>query len=247
MLISATDPVAVVAVFRELGVPRRLLTLVEGESLLNDGVAIVLFNVLLAAALGREVSLGGGLLDFLIVFFGGALTGALLGFAAALVLPWLEKLPATALSVAVAYGGFVLADEVFGFSGVMATLAAGLVLSGSAPVRASQEVREGWHELWEALGYVANALLFLLIGLAIEPTLLVRYGGAILLAVAAVLVARALAVVPLVWLLERLAHIPPFGVRNQAVLVWGGLRGGVRSRWHWRCPRSCRSATFSSP
>ena len=227
VLISATDPVAVVAVFRELGVPRRLLTLVEGESLLNDGVAIVLFNVLLAAALGREVSLGGGLLDFLIVFFGGALTGALLGFAAALVLPWLEKLPATALSVAVAYGGFVLADEVFGFSGVMATLAAGLVLSGSAPVRASQEVREGWHELWEALGYVANALLFLLIGLAIEPTLLVRYGGAILLAVAAVLVARALAVVPLVWLLERLAHIPPFGVRNQAVLVWGGLRGGV--------------------
>ena len=227
VLISATDPVAVVAVFRQLGVPRRLLTLVEGESLLNDGVAIVLFNVLLAAALGREVSVGGGVRDFVLVFFGGALTGAAIGFAAALVLPWLEKLPATALSVAVAYGGFVLADEVFGFSGVMATLAAGLVLSGSAPVRASKEVREGWLELWEALGYVANALLFLLIGLAIEPALLVRYGGATLLAVVAVLVARALAVVPLVWLLERLAHIPPFGARNQAVLIWGGLRGGV--------------------
>ncbi len=227
VLISATDPVAVVAVFRELGVPRRLLTLVEGESLLNDGVAIVLFNVLLAAALGREVSVGGGLASFLLVFFGGAAVGALIGFAAALVLPWLEKLPATALSVAVAYGGFVLTDEVFGFSGVMATLAAGLVLSGSAPIRASEEVREGWRELWEALGYVANALLFLLIGLAIEPTLLVRYGGAILVAVAAVLIARALAVVPLVWLLERLAHIPPFGIRNQAVLIWGGLRGGV--------------------
>ena len=227
VLISATDPVAVVAVFRELGVPRRLLTLVEGESLLNDGVAIVLFNILLAAALGGRVSVGGGLLDFLLVFLGGALVGAVIGFAAALALPWLEKLPAVALSVAVAYGGFVLTDEVFGFSGVMATLATGLVLSGSAPVRASQEVREGWLEFWEALGYVANALLFLLIGLAIEPALLVRYGGAILLAVVAVLAARALAVAPLVWLLERVAHIPPFGLRNQAVLVWGGLRGGV--------------------
>ena len=227
VLISATDPVAVVAVFRELGVPRRLLTLVEGESLLNDGVAIVLFNILLAAALGGRVSVGGGLIDFLLVFLGGALVGAFIGFAAALALPWLEKLPAVALSVAVAYGAFVLTDEVFGFSGVMATLAAGLVLSGSAPVRASREVREGWLEFWEALGYVANALLFLLIGLAIEPALLWRYGGAILLAVVAVLAARALAVAPLVWLLERVAHIPPFGLRNQAVLVWGGLRGGV--------------------
>ena len=227
VLISATDPVAVVAVFRELGVPRRLLTLVEGESLLNDGVAIVLVNIFLAAALGGRVGVAEGVLDFVLVFFGGTLVGVVVGGVAVFVLPWLEKLPAAALSVAVAYGGFVLADEVFGFSGIMATLAAGLVLSAAAPVRASEEVRVGWTELWEALGYVANALLFLLIGLAIEPALLLRYGGAILLAVAAVLVARALGVVPLVWALERLGHIPPVGLRNEAVLVWGGLRGGV--------------------
>ena len=92
-LISATDPVAVVAVFRQLGVPRRLLTLVEGESMLNGGVAIMLFNILLAAA----------------------------------------------LSVAVAYGGFVLADDVLGFSGVMATVASGLVLAGLAASRASTD------------------------------------------------------------------------------------------------------------
>ena len=227
VLISATDPVAVVAVFRELGVPRRLLTLVEGESLLNDGVAIVLVNIFLAAALGGRVSVGEGVLDFLLVFFGGTAVGVVVGGVAVFVLPWLEKLPAAALSVAVAYGGFVLADEVFGFSGIMATLAAGLVLSAAAPVRASAEVRVGWTELWEALGYVANALLFLIIGLAIEPALLLRYGGAIALAVAAVLVARALGVVPLVWALERLGYIPPVGWRNEAVLVWGGLRGGV--------------------
>lgn len=226
-LISATDPVAVVAVFREVGVPRRLLTLVEGESLLNDGVAIVLFAVLLRAATGGSVSLAGGTLDFVLVFGGGALIGAVLGVLAALLLPWLDRLPAAALSLAVAYGSFVLADAVLGFSGVMATAAAGMVLAGFAPSRASAEVRETWEQVWEALDHVANALLFLLIGLAIGPGLLLEHAGPILLAVVAVLVARALAVVPVVWLLERVGHVPRLGLRNEAVLVWGGLRGGV--------------------
>ena len=226
-LISATDPVAVVAVFRELGVPGRLLTLVEGESLLNDGVAIVAFNILLAAALGDQVSVAAGVADFLGVFFGGAALGAVVGLAAALVLPWLDRLSAAALSVAVAYGSFVLADHVLGFSGVMATVAAGLVVGGLAPSRASAEVRETWEQLWESLDHIANAVLFLLIGLVIDRELVVDNVGAIALAVVVVLVTRAVAVVPLVSVLERFAGIPPVGLRNEAVLVWGGLRGGV--------------------
>jgi monovalent cation:H+ antiporter, CPA1 family len=107
-LISATDPVAVVAVFREVGVPRRLLTLVEGESLLNDGVAIVLFAILVEAAMGGSVSITAGIIDFVAVFGGGALIGIVLGLVAALGLPWLGRLPAAALSLAVAYGSFVL-------------------------------------------------------------------------------------------------------------------------------------------
>ncbi len=226
-LISATDPVAVVAVFRQLGVPRRLLTIVEGESLLNDGVAIVLFEILLVVALGGEVSVAHGLFDFFGVFFGGAAIGAVVGLVAALALPWLDRLGAAALSVAVAYGGFVLADDVLGFSGVMATVASGLVLGGLAPSRASAEVREVWDALWESLGYIANALLFLLIGLAIEPGLILENVGAILLAIIVALLARPLAVMPLVAALERFARIPPVGMRNESVLIWGGLRGGV--------------------
>ena len=226
-LISATDPVAVVAVFREVGVPRRLLTLVEGESLLNDGVAIVLVAILLEAAVGGSVGVLAGAVDFVAVFGGGALIGTVLGLVAALGLPWLERLPAAALSLAVAYGSFVLADAVLGFSGVMATAAAGMVLAGLAPSRASAEVREMWDQVWEALDYVANALLFLLIGLVIGPGLLLEHADAIALAAVVVLAARALAVVPTVWLLERVAHIPRLGWRNEAVLVWGGLRGGV--------------------
>ncbi len=226
-LISATDPVAVVAIFRDLGVPRRLLTLVEGESLLNDGVAIVLFTILLAAATGQELNVARGIWEFILVFVGGAVIGGLVGLLAAFVLPWLDRLSAAALSLVVAYGGFVLADDVLGFSGVTATVAAGLVLGGSAPIRATEPIRELWEGLWETLGYVANALLFLLIGLAIEPALLIDNAGAIGLAIIAVLASRAVAVIPLVVFLERVAHIPPVGFRNQAVLIWGGLRGGV--------------------
>lgn len=226
-LISATDPVAVVAIFRQLGVPRRLLTMVEGESMLNDGVAIVLFNILLAAALGGEASALAGFVDFFFVFFGGAAIGVAVGLVAALVLPWLDRLAAAALSVAVAYGGFVLADDVLGFSGVMTTVAAGLVLGGLAPSRASAEVREAWDELWESLDYIANALLFLLVGLAIDPELIGENLRAIGLAVVVVLLARAVAILPLVSALERFAGIPPVGRRNEAVLIWGGLRGGV--------------------
>lgn len=226
-LISATDPVAVVAVFRQLGVPQRLLTLVEGESLLNDGVAIVLFDILVVAAVGGQVSLLSGVGDFVGVFFGGAAIGAALGLVAAAVLPWLDRLSAAAMSVAVAYGGFALADHVLGFSGVMATVAAALVLGGLAPSRASAEVRETWEQLWEVLDHVANAVLFLLIGMVIDPGLVADELAAIAVAVVVVLVARALAVVPLVSALERFARIPPVGLRNDAVLVWGGLRGGV--------------------
>jgi len=227
VFISATDPVAVVAVFRQLGVPERLLTIVEGESLLNDGVAIVGFNILLGVALGEKLGVAAGFVDFFLVFFGGAAIGAVVGSVAAAVLPWLGRLPAAAFSLAVAYGGFVLAEDVLGFSGITATVAAGLLLSGLAPSRASEAVREVWDKLWESLDYIANALLFLLIGLAIAPDLILDNLGAIALAVVVVIVARALAVVPLVSALERFAGIPPVGWRNEAVLVWGGLRGGV--------------------
>jgi CPA1 family monovalent cation:H+ antiporter len=225
-LISATDPVAVVAVFRKVGVPQRLLALVEGESLFNDGVAIVLFSILLEVALGGSATLVGGLVDFVVVFAGGAILGILLGLLVGLLLPWLDALPAAALSLALAYGSFVLADEVFGFSGVMATATAGMVLAGLAPTRAAVEVRRTWERLWESLDYIANALLFLLVGLVIDAGLVLRELPAIALATLVVLVARAVAVVPTVWVLERLG-IPRFGRRNEAVMVWGGLRGGV--------------------
>jgi CPA1 family monovalent cation:H+ antiporter len=227
VLISATDPTAVISVFRDVGVPRRLLTLVEGESLLNDGVAIVGFNVLLLAALGQSVSIAEGLIDFTVVFVGGAAIGAVIGLAAALALPALDRFSAVAMSLAVAYGSFVTADATFGLSGVMATVSAGLVIGGLVASRTDEPVRQLLENFWDAVAYVANALLFLFIGLLIDPSAIGNNLGAIGLAIVTVLVARPLAIMPTVAILDRFSHFPKIGRRYGGVLVWGGLRGGV--------------------
>ncbi len=226
-LISATDPVAVIAVFREVGVSRRLLTLVEGESLLNDGVAIVLYNLLLGVAVGAAtLRLGPAVGSFVVVSLGGLLIGALVGTAAALLLPLLSRLPAAAMSVAVAFGSFVLA-ETAEVSGVMSTVAAGIAMGGMVESRAAKPVRDLLHELWESLSFIANALLFLFIGLVVNLDLLLDNIGVILIALAAVVLARPVAVVPVVAFLERFSNIPRVGQRSTAVVVWGGLRGGI--------------------
>ncbi|WP_278313931.1 cation:proton antiporter [Lolliginicoccus levis] len=227
VLISATDPVAVVAIFRELGVPKRLLTLVEGESLLNDGVAIVLYNILAVAAVTGTLSVGAGMFDFVIVVVGGILTGAVVGTLAVMLLPFLDRLAAAAMSIAVAYGSFVFAEAILEASGVMAAVAAGITVGGLLESRAQHAARGLLRELWESLGYMANALLFLFIGIALDFDVLRENLLAILIGLAAVLISRPLGVIPVVITLERLARIPKVGNRNSAVVVWGGLRGGV--------------------
>lgn len=227
-LISATDPVAVTATFRQLGVPNRLLVLVEGESLLNDGIAIVLFNILLVAALGTEqVGVLEGFADFLYVFLGGAALGGLLGLGVAELAGRLGRLPSTALTIAVAYGSFALGEEIFGFSGVMASVTAGLTLAAFSKTLIPKEEVETWHATWESIGFVANGILFILIGVVIEADLIIDNLDAIGIGVAAVLISRPLAIFPIMPLVTRLARIPPVGRQNELVVVWGGLRGGV--------------------
>ena len=227
VITAATDPVAVVAVFQKLGVPRRLLTIVEGESLLNDGVAIVGAGVVLAVVQGEDVSALATVGDFVLVFGGGVLVGLVLGLLYVAVLPFLAPLPAVALSVAVAYGGFVGAEDLVGVSGVMAAVAAGCTIGLFLPTRGSSELRELLHPLWETLDWTANALLFLLLGLALDVRLLVEELPAVAVAVVATFLARPLVIVPLLSLLSRVSGVARVGWRNEAVMVWGGLRGAV--------------------
>ncbi len=131
-MISATDPVAVLALFKEVGAPRRLNTLVEGESLLNDGTAIVLFRVLLAATAASQLGTGlivRGVLQFIEVALGGALVGLAMAAMMSLLLKLTSRSGASQLGVTVvaAYLSFIIADRYLGVSGVISTLVVGSI------------------------------------------------------------------------------------------------------------------------
>jgi CPA1 family monovalent cation:H+ antiporter len=220
-LIAATDPVAVVAIFRRLGVPRRLEVLIEGESLFNDGTAIVLFNLVLALALGGELALGQAVIDFVRVSVGGLLVGLLLGWAASRLIAVIDDyLVETTLTTVLAFGSYLVAEQLH-VSGVLAVVMAGLVNGNLGPRGMSPTTRIVVLNFWEYTAFLANSAVFMLIGLQIDVEAVLAHGGEILWAVAGVLVSRAVVAYGLSWLGGRMP------IRWRHALYWGGLRGGV--------------------
>ncbi|MDH3537900.1 MAG: cation:proton antiporter, partial [Gammaproteobacteria bacterium] len=232
-LISATDPVAVVALFKELGAPNRLNVLVEGESLLNDATAIVTFSILLGIAVE-----GGGigwsdadniLLDFLRVFIGGALFGALLGFVVCELLYRMGSgLPVILTSsVIIAYASFIIAEHSFHVSGIMAVVGSALALRRFGVTRFRQDTTHAISEIWEVLALSCNSVLFLLVGLSVSVGALFDQLGPILIALGLVLSARALSVYSLVPLAVKWFRLPPISFGERHIMWWGGLKGGL--------------------
>ncbi len=220
-LIAATDPVAVVALFRSLGVPRRLQLLLEGESLLNDGTAIVIFNIMLTIAVTGYFNLGESVLNFLIVSFGGIIIGLLLGLLISLTISVVNNsLITTTLTTVLAFGSYIVAEQ-FHVSGVLAVVAAGIVSGNLGPQRMAPTTRILVFNFWEYAAFLANSFVFLLIGLQIDLNILLTDWKAILWAILAVLVARAASIYGLSWIGSG---IP---LRYKHVLYWGGLRGAI--------------------
>lgn len=225
-LIAATDPVSVVALFRALGVPKRLSVLVEGESLFNDGTAIVLFNILLVVALGGQFGTLGAALEFIRVSAGGIMVGLALGWLVSLLIARIDYyLIETALTALLAFGSFLIADRLH-VSGVLAVVAAGLINGNIGPQGMSPTARIVIINFWEFVAFLANSFVFLLIGLDVNFTSLASGWHAVLWAVLAVGVARVIVVYGLSWLVNRFssAAIP---MAWQHVLNWGGLRGAI--------------------
>jgi CPA1 family monovalent cation:H+ antiporter len=237
-LISATDPVAVIAFFRSIGVSKRLTILVEGESLFNDGVAFVVFIIALAAAApGAAFSLSDAVGQFFIDAAGGLGIGLVLGFVvSSLILKNLDDhLIETVVTVALAFGSYLLAEE-FGvifdladvhMSGILAVVAAGLTVGNIGLQNTSPTTRLTLENFWEFLAYVANSLVFLLLGLRIEISQLWERADAILVAVVAVQITRLVVVYGLgtvhgIFQSERKV---PRSYRH--VMFWGGLRGAI--------------------
>ncbi len=231
-MLSATDPVGVIALFRQLGAPKRLTVLVEGESLFNDATSIVVARILqgvvLAGVLSTQVVLGGAL-NFFMVFFGGLVVG----WAFALLVGQLmgkvegDAFIEISLTAVLAYFAFILAEEVLHLSGVMATVAAGMVIGGWGKTKISPSVAHQLEKFWEYLAEVANALVFLLVGLMVNLGHLLENWDYLLWAILAMLVSRALVVYTLVPLVGRLPGTDPIDRGYQTVMFWGGLRGAI--------------------
>lgn len=220
-LIAATDPVAVVALFRSLGVPHRLQLLLEGESLFNDGTAIVVFNIMLTIAVTGYFNLGESVMNFLIVSVGGVIIGLVLGLLMSLAITVVNNsLITTTLTTVLAFGSYIVAEQ-FHVSGVLSVVAAGIVSGNLGPQRMASTTRILVFNFWEYAAFLANSFVFLLIGLQIDLNILLTDWKAILWAILAVLVARAASIYGLSWIGSG---IP---LRYKHVLYWGGLRGAI--------------------
>ncbi|GMU53352.1 MAG: Na+/H+ antiporter [Candidatus Xenobia bacterium] len=227
-LISSTDPISVVAVFKQCKVGKRLALLVEGESLFNDGVSVVLFSVLLAAATSASATIAPGevLVRFVFVILGGAGVGVAVGLLASRLTREFDDPPLEiTLTCLVAWGAFLVAES-FHVSGVIATVTAGLTVANYGMATGmSPGTRLSVHSFWEFAAFLANSLVFLLLG--IQETLVNFWGdlGAIAVAFVLVLLGRAAAVYGLAPVVNGLgAQIPSSWLH---IMVWSGLRGAL--------------------
>lgn len=220
-LIAASDPVAVVGIFRKLGAPKRLAVLLEGESLLNDGTAVVIFNLTLATIAANSFSLVDGIVEFIRVAGGGVIIGLTIGWVISRFIARIDDhLVETMLTTVVAFGSYWVAEEIH-VSGVLAVVAAGLV-SGSIGSRGmSPTTRIVVFNFWEFAAFLANSVVFLLIGLQSDVRSLLTNWQAIIWAVVGVLASRAV----VVYLLSNLGRSIPRNWRH--VLFWSGLRGAI--------------------
>jgi monovalent cation:H+ antiporter, CPA1 family len=230
-LISATDPVAVLAIFKEIGAPKRLSMLVDGESLFNDGTSLVFFKLLLGLALAGAGGIGivpSATVEFIRVALGGTLVGLGTAWLCAQMLGRInrEGVVELSLSLVLAYATFSLAEHVFHVSGVIATVVAGVTLGNYGRTKISPAVLPQMEHFWEYLGFVANALIFLLVGLSVDLGSIVALGPMLGLTLLAVLVGRALPIFALLPLTNRFIRYP-IPRSYQVVLFWGGLRGAL--------------------
>lgn len=245
-LISTTDTAAVIALFNELGAPKRLGMLVDGESLFNDATAIVAFNIVSAIVAGSLLladplqawnvsTLAAIPAKFLLVFFVGAAVGAAVGWAMMQIIRFSHHDPLieVGLTTVVAYAAFILANYYLEFSGVMAAVGAGMVVNYYGRRFLSEPMRDAIRKFWGFAAFMANSIIFLLLGLTQSFLIhgvgrLRDVGGAVGVAILAVVLARGL-IIALTSGACNLVFKPANRITlpMQLVMLWGGLRGAL--------------------
>jgi Na+/H+ antiporter len=238
-IVSPTDPVAATAIARELGAPRRLVNMIEGESLVNDSSALIAYRVAVAAAIGGSFSLLDATLDFIVAVVGGVAVGLLVGAAIAEIRRRLDDIPVEiTISIFSGFAAYLPAEEL-GVSGVLAAVTTGIYLGWLAPHVSTAQMRIQGFAVWELIVFLLNAILFVLIGLQL-PTVLDAVSGID----EAVLAGYALATIAVVvgarfiWLFtmpyviraldRRESQVARrLGAAPRLVYGWAGMRGAV--------------------
>src|SRR3954454_25381364 len=238
-IVSPTDPAAATAIMRRVGAPRRLVNILEGESLFNDATALVAYKIAVAAALGESVSAAEGVGDFFLETFGGIAIGLVVGFVIGEVRRRVTDIN-TELTISLfsAYGAFVPASEL-GVSGVLAVVSCGVYLGFRAPEIASPESRMQGFAMWSVLTFLINATLFILIGLQLPAIVnglggrsageVIGYAAAVCATVIVVRFAWNFIVTFLIRAIDRrpsqIARRATW--RSRVVGSWAGMRGAV--------------------
>ncbi len=228
-LISPTDPIAVLGILKQAGVPKSLETKVAGESLFNDGVAVVVFVTLLAVAQGKDVDLSFASISWLLAkeAIGGVLLGVAVGYAGSLMMKRIDSYKVDVLiTLAIVMGGYLIAHGLH-MSGPLAMVAAGLVVGNYGRTKAMSETSKDYlDKFWELIDEILNAILFLIIGfeLLIIPDLSL-YWKIGMVSILIVLLARFISI----WVPTKIIPFRnnKFDKKTVTILVWGGLRGGV--------------------
>ncbi len=228
VIISATDPVAVVSILKEVGASKKLATLIEGESLLNDGTAIVIFMVFLTAITGSSEG-NNAVFEFIRVALGGVAVGVAVGW---IVVTWLKKVFNDALFeitvvVGAAYLAFFIAEHFFHISGVLALVAFGLMMAGIGRTRISPQVAHFLHEFWELAAFIANTLIFLIVGvvIALRVSFTTRDFLILIIIYVTILIVRGLVLALFYPLMKRIGY--GLSPKDGIIAWWGGLRGAI--------------------